>query len=376
MCFAPKIMFNGKFGGGVKEWLRAGGNEQSLKKQLAEGKAKLIPCGQCMACRKQHAQNWAARCQNESTYWEYTYFITLTYDEEHLPVIDKNTGELYRGFRHPLDYYNQGKRYENSTLLISDMQKFLKRLRQHAHRHGLYEDEERGCKVFYCGEYGSKTSRAHYHLLLYGVKIPDLKVLKRMKGVEYDISETISNLWGMGNIIIGQLNFKTCSYVAKYVMKKYSGPDKMQVYKEAGRTPEFVQMSRRPGIGKKYWEEHRKDIYKYDSVLVGEGKTVKPPKYYDLNEDDKRLEEEEGVNIKEVRDIEKCRGTFEKGLPKMHSHSMQMLKNERSRRAIESLLERLKKTSVSLLEYMEIQEGAWKEKNRRSIRREGNMIDC
>lgn len=148
----------------------------------------------------------------------------------------------------------------------------------------------------------------------------------------------------------------------------------MKIYKEAGRTPEFVQMSRRPGIGKKYWEEHRKDIYKYDSVLVGEGKTVKPPKYYDLNEDDKRLEEEEGVDVKEVRDIEKCRGAFEKGLPKMHSQSMQILKNERSQRAIESLLERMKKTSVSLLEYIEIQEGAWKEKNRRSIRREGNII--
>ena len=136
-----------------------------------------------------------------------------------------------------LDYYNHGKRYENSTLVISDMQKFLKRLRQHAHRHGLYEDEEKGCKIFYVGEYGSRTSRAHYHLLLYGVKIPDLKVLKRKKGIEYKISETISNLWGMGNIIIGELNFKTCSYVAKYVMKKYCGPDKMQVYKAAGRTP-------------------------------------------------------------------------------------------------------------------------------------------
>ena len=58
----------------------------------------------------------------------------------------------------------------------------------------------------------------------------------------------------------------------------------------------------------------------------------------------------------------------------MHSQSMIMLKNERSRRAIESLLERLKKTSVNLLEYMEIQERSWKEKNRRSIMREGNMI--
>ena len=373
MCFAPKIMFNGKFGGGLKEWLRAGGNEQSLKKQLKEGKAKLIPCGQCMACRKQHAQNWAARCQNESTYWEYTYFITLTYNEEHLPVIDKNTGELYRGFRNPLDYYNHKKRYENSTLLISDMQKFLKRLRQHAHRHGLYEDEKRGCKVFYCGEYGSKTSRAHYHLLLYGFKIPDLKVWKRMKGIEYDRSKTIEDLWGLGNVIIGNLNFKTCSYVAKYVMKKYSGPDKIEVYKEAGRTPEFVQMSRRPGIGKKYWEEHRNDIYKYDSVMVGNGQTVKPPKYYDLNEDDKRLEEE-GVNVKKVRDIEKSRGANEKGLPKMHSQSMIDLKNERSRRAIESLLEQMKRTSVTMLEYIKIQEQRWKEKNRRSIMREGNMI--
>lgn len=373
MCFAPKMMLNGKFGGGLKQWLEAGNSETSLKKQMKEGKIKLIPCGQCLQCRKAHAQAWAARCQNESKYWDNTYFITLTYNEENLPVIDKNTGELYRGFRNPLDYYNKHKRYENSTLLLPDMQKFLKRLRIYAKRHGLLENEEKGIKIFYCGEYGSKTSRAHYHLLLYGFKIPDLKVWKRMKGIEYDRSKIIEDLWGLGNVIIGNLNFKTCSYVAKYVMKKYVGPDKEAVYKEAGRTPEFVQMSRRPGIGKRYWEEHRNDIYKYDSVMVGDGKTVKPPKYYDVLEDDKQLEEE-GVDVKAVRDSEKCRAAEEKGLPKMHSRNMIDLKNQRAAKATEVLLEKLKKTSVTILEYLEIQEGAWKDKNQKSINREGNMI--
>lgn len=372
MCFAPNVMIKGKFKGSLENYIKFHG-ENSTKALMKAGVIAIIPCGQCKQCRANYAKNWAARCQNESKYWKNTAFITLTYDEKHIPVVDKTTGEIYRGFRHPKEYYLNNKRYENSTLYKPDMQKFLKRLRKYAKEHGLEENPEKGLKVFYCGEYGSKTQRAHYHLLIYGLIIPDLYVWKRMKGIEYDRSTIIEKEWGMGNVIIGALNYKTCAYVAKYVMKKWTGPDKMAKYKEDGRSPEFTQMSLKPAIGQKYWEEHRKSIYKYDSVLIEGGKTVKPPKYYDIKEDDKQLEEA-GVNVKKIRDAEKCRGAQEKGLPKMHSEKMQELKRQRRKKAMDSLFAQLEKTTVTLTEYMKIKAERWKEKNRKTVNREGNYI--
>ena len=80
-----------------------------------------IPCGQCVECRLANSRDWANRCMLEAQYYKDNYFLTLTYDPEHLPMnnrIDLKTGEV-------LDLEETG------TLVPKDLQDFLKRLRIH-----------------------------------------------------------------------------------------------------------------------------------------------------------------------------------------------------------------------------------------------------
>ena len=44
-----------------------------------------LPCGQCIGCRLERARQWALRCMHESSLYEENSFVTLTYDDEHLP---------------------------------------------------------------------------------------------------------------------------------------------------------------------------------------------------------------------------------------------------------------------------------------------------
>jgi len=44
-----------------------------------------LPCGQCIGCRLERSRQWAMRCIHEAQLHQNNCFITLTYDDEHLP---------------------------------------------------------------------------------------------------------------------------------------------------------------------------------------------------------------------------------------------------------------------------------------------------
>lgn len=44
-----------------------------------------VPCGQCIGCRLERSRQWAVRCVHEAQLHERNCFITLTFDDEHLP---------------------------------------------------------------------------------------------------------------------------------------------------------------------------------------------------------------------------------------------------------------------------------------------------
>ena len=44
-----------------------------------------IPCGQCIGCRLSKSREWAARCVVEAKSHKNNMFLTLTYDDAHLP---------------------------------------------------------------------------------------------------------------------------------------------------------------------------------------------------------------------------------------------------------------------------------------------------
>lgn len=249
-----------------------------------------IPCGQCIGCRLEKSRQWAIRCSLESQLYQNSYFLTLTYDDEHLP--------------------------KTGSLVPEDLQKFLKKLRRYIEYHG--SDEK--IRFFACGEYGDNFQRPHYHAIIYNLDIPDLKRFSTsFSGDTYYTSETINQIWKNGYVIIGQVTFESCAYVARYVTKKITGSQADEHYQ--GREPEFVRMSRRPGIGSAWLDRYKSDVYPHDYIVIRDGIKVKPPKYFDKLFE--AIAPDEMSMIKELRSVAGYESLLKdlelRGLPVYHT---------------------------------------------------------
>lgn len=56
----------------------------------------------------------------------------------------------------------------------------------------------------------------------------------------------VAAAWGQGNIYIGELNDQSANYVAGYVVKGVTSASDGRL---EGRYPEFIRMSKKPGLG-------------------------------------------------------------------------------------------------------------------------------
>ena len=226
-----------------------------------------VPCGQCIGCRLERSRQWAVRCMHESSLHTDTSFITLTYDDEHLPRF--------------------------GSLLMDDWQKFFKRLRRRS--------RER-VRFFGCGEYGAESGRPHYHACLFGLDFADKVLWSNRSGYDVYRSPLLESVWTFGQSEIGSLTFESAAYVARYCLKKVTGPKAREHYEcvdpESGelgsRLPEFATMSRRPGIGAGWFEEFGTEVYPSDEVIV-RGVSCKPPRFYD-----RLLQSEEPLRYEEL----------------------------------------------------------------------------
>jgi len=187
------------------------------------------------------------RCLHEASLYDDNCFITLTYDDEHLP--------------------------SDLSLHKKDFQDFMKRLRKN------YPDVN--IRYYHCGEYGEEKQRPHYHACLFNFDFDDKIKWKKQNDFWLYVSETLNKIWGKGYCVIGDVTFDSAAYVARYIEKKLLTSD--QEKKDAhykGRLPEYTTMSRRPGIGRGWYDKYKNDIYPSDFAVIGERK-VKPPKFYD-----------------------------------------------------------------------------------------------
>lgn len=67
-----------------------------FKERGAIKRALTLPCGQCVGCRLERSRQWAVRCMHEASLYDQNAFVTLTYDQDHLP----ESGSLrYRDFQ-------------------------------------------------------------------------------------------------------------------------------------------------------------------------------------------------------------------------------------------------------------------------------------
>lgn len=230
----------------------------------------LIPCGQCMGCRIDRSKQWANRCLLEMEYHPSTYFVTLTYDELHLPT------SFYAD--------DDGVKCVTGNLVKRDFQLFMKRLRK---KYAVRYDNK--LRFFACGEYGSVTFRPHFHVIIFGLQLDDLVIYKRSnEGHIYYNSEFVQSCWrdsngfDIGYAVVAPANWSTCAYVARYITKKICGAEK-DFYDKHNINPEFTLMSRKPGIARWYYDDHP-DLYDYNSINISTpdgGKKFRPPKYFD-----------------------------------------------------------------------------------------------
>lgn len=277
-----------------------------------------IPCGQCIGCRLEYSRQWAIRCVLEAQEYENNWFLTLTYDDDHLPeslpIFDPITGEVF-------DYF------DSSPLNRNELTLFIKNFRRQLE----YHFNHTGVRFYYCGEYGSISKRPHYHLIVFNV--PSLKLRKigqnKMGDPLYNC-DFVDKIWKKGYAVIAAVNWDTCAYVARYMLKKHKGKDS-DYYVNNGLVPEFSGCSRNPGIGRAFYDRKKYDIYKTDEIFVtghrGKVLNIHPPRYYDrlYDIDDPELFE----SIKQAR----CTSAF---------------------RAEQS---RSKRTSLSKEDYLLLQEG-------------------
>lgn len=244
-----------------------------------KGRSIDLPCGRCVGCRLERSRQWAVRCCNEMSMWRRNIFVTFTYRDEEL---------IHGGAEHGI-------------LVPRHLTLFWKRLRKYGAKF----------RYFACGEYGDQSSRPHYHAIIFGYDFQDKKYHSTKGGTVYYYSDVLNRLWGHGDCIIGDATFESASYVARYVMKKRLGKTK-ETYAQEGISPEFVVMSRRPGIGSDWYDRYESDIFPRDSIAV-RGHDSVPPKYYT-----QRFSKSHPLDIEDVKEkrLERAEKNWEENEPR------------------------------------------------------------
>ncbi len=218
-----------------------------------------LPCGQCIGCRLERSRQWAMRCVHEASLHDENCFITLTYDDEHLP--------------------------SDGSLNKKHFQDFMKRLRKRV--------GDRRIRFYHCGEYGELYRRPHYHALLFGFDFGDKTLFTVRNENRIHTSEFLDSVWQRGYSSIGDVTFDSAAYVARYVMKKVNGEAAAEHYIGCDSitgdlvdlVPEYTTMSRGGkgghGIGHDWYSKFKEDVFPLDEVVI-RGRRMKPPRFYDL----------------------------------------------------------------------------------------------
>ncbi|AXH75968.1 MAG: replication initiator protein [Microviridae sp.] len=195
-------------------------------------------------------------------------FITLTYNDESLPV--------------------------GGTLVKKDAQDFLKRLR--------FWLGSIKISYFLCGEYGDdadrtfrdqyggQVGRPHYHALIFGYDFREYRPWEQNRAPDSHnyFSQFLEDRWGKGITTVGDLTPATAAYCARYATKKITGPPSAAHYRRTDPNsgecfqilPEFITCSTRPAIGDSWLARYGTDVYPSDEVIHN-GKQRKPPRFYD-----------------------------------------------------------------------------------------------
>lgn len=213
------------------------------KNKDGERRPVTVKCGKCVECLRQKSVEWAFRILDECSLYSQNSFLTLTYNDEHIPP--------------------------GGSVSRRELQLFIKRLRQ--------EISPVRIRFFGCGEYGKKFGRPHYHLIIFGWYPADAWFFKHVDGSDLYRSPTLEKVWRYGFSSVAAVDYYSALYTAKYMNKiDFDNFKKNNRGQSAPVSAPFIQMSNRPGIGYEcvYQSDLRSDrIYK-------NGRSCKIPRYY------------------------------------------------------------------------------------------------
>lgn len=282
------------------------------KKQESNGNPMSVPCGQCHSCRRARRRTWALRCKHEAELYDQNCMVTLTYANEHLPP--------------------------DFSVKKTRMQKFMKDLRANIAPYRV--------RFLGCGEYGDRRGRPHYHILLFGWDFMDKEIHSRTKAgtVNYR-SERLEKIWRDGHATVNEFSFECAEYVAGYIQKKLNGPLVDEVDEVTGlkpyewanpvtgeihqREPEFMLASRRPGIGREWFERFQDDLYPHGYAVNGDYK-MQVPAYYE-----KLMERESPELIAKIkrdrRSLAKRKKKTPEELERLHQYYRALAHNQNQR---------------------------------------------
>lgn len=203
-----------------------------------DGNPVPVPCGKCLDCRKAFQTEWIFRLEQEAKRTVCPCFVTLTYDNDHLPIMaDPETGELL------------------SVVSKRDFQLFMKRLRK------IGGDDLKNCRYFAIGEYGSKYNRAHMHAIIIAPSIHSAAQLDKY----------VKQAWQNGFVATKFATRKQFHYVCKYMNKI---DDRRHLVKP------FRLFSR--SIGLNFLTDRMIDYYltTFDRTAISGNARIGLPRYY------------------------------------------------------------------------------------------------
>lgn len=224
----------------------------SPQRSYPGAKSFQLPCGGCIPCRLAKAQDWATRIVHEGKFHEHNWFVTCTYSDQFLP----SDGSLS---------------YDHHT-------NFMRRVRRHA--------APAKPRFLGVGEYGDRFGRPHYHYIIHGMPLADVRLTARKDEHKLYTSKIMQDIWGMGYAPVQELTFANAQYVARYTLKKVTGERAEQYFRPHPITgeqfkviPEFARMSRMPGLGTAWFEKHHRTEFTGDHLIV-DGRKKPIPKFY------------------------------------------------------------------------------------------------
>lgn len=212
-----------------------GDTAMCLNPYYLKEKGIYVSCGKCFECKQKISREWAFRILLESKLYEKNCFITLTYNDDNLP--------------------------EDEGIHRRELQLFMKRLRKSL--------EPKKIRFFYCGEYGKRFGRPHYHCIIFDY-FPDDAYFwqKDNSGEDLFRSPSLEKIWTKGFSSVGLLTYDSAYYCAKYMQK--APPPELEIDKP------FIGMSNRPGIGR---DAINVNWLESDKMYVN-GKYMKLPRYF------------------------------------------------------------------------------------------------